>query len=169
MGAREGRGPGIGRILWVTVIVAVVAIALSAVALSASYAPEPQRTQKFTVVMGEGEIIGENPDTGEEEIIGEFHRWEPAVLVVNKGDLVILTVKNPRSHNHSFVLEAFGVDTGTLPGKLAQPPGGSEVEVQFVPDKAGVFRWKCGVEHVHDTWDCDEDHVRMVGYLVVLA
>ncbi len=156
------------RIVLAFLIVGVVAIVLSAISLSATFAPRPQRTQKFTVLMGEGEIIAEDPDTGEEEIIGEFHRWEPAVLVVNKGDLVVLTVKNPRSNNHSFVLNTFAVDTGSLPGKKAQPPDGSEKTVEFVADKAGVFPWGCGIPHEHGTWDCDEDHVRMVGYLVVL-
>jgi heme/copper-type cytochrome/quinol oxidase subunit 2 len=125
------------------------------------------KTQKFTIVLGEGKIVQEVNE--EEELTGEFHRWEPPVLVVRKGDKVELTVKNPRSHAHSFVLADFGVDTGRIPGKEEQPDEAKRtVMVSFVADKAGVFQFRCGIPFDHEKDDCDADHAYMVGYLVVL-
>ena len=125
------------------------------------------KTQKFTIIMGEGEIIQEV--NGEEVIAGEFHRWEPPVLIVRKGDTVELTVKNPRSHAHSFVLTDFAIDTGRIPGKAEQPDEAKRtVTVTFVASKSGVFQFKCGVPHDHEKGDCDPDHARMTGYLIVL-
>lgn len=146
--------------------VSLAALVLSGLAIGtvlltpASRAPAKHA---FTLIMGEGEILGENATTGAEEIIGEFHRWEPAVLVVHVGDEVTLTVKNPRRNTHSFVLTDFAVDTGPLAGRTG------EATVTFVADKAGVFQFKCGIEHDHDAGLCDEDHPRMVGHLIVLA
>ena len=124
------------------------------------------KTHHLKVIMGEGEVIGET-ETGEEgeEIIGEFHRWEPPVLVVNRGDTVVLTVENPRGHVHSFVLTDFGIDTGELATR------GGSATVEFVADKAGVFMWECGIDPA-DYRDrpemCDLDHARQTGYLIVL-
>ncbi|MEM4314803.1 MAG: cupredoxin domain-containing protein [Nitrososphaerota archaeon] len=132
--------------------------------LAAKTAP---KTHKFTIIMGEGEIVQEVD--GEEAITGEFHRWEPPVLVVKKGDTVELTVKNPRSHAHSFVLTDFAVDTGRIPGRAEQPDEAKRaVTVTFIANKAGVFQFKCGVPHDHEKGDCDPDHARMTGYLIVL-
>ena len=90
--------------------------------------------QKLQIEMGEGEIVqaaivdqvtGETKLVseemgGEESLTGEYHRWQPYVLVVKEGDTVELTVVNPRKHAHSFVLPAFGVDTGRIPGRVEQ-------------------------------------------------
>jgi heme/copper-type cytochrome/quinol oxidase subunit 2 len=117
--------------------------------------------------MGEGKIIEEV--NGKETITGEFHRWEPPVIVVKKGDTVELTVVNPRSHAHSFVLPAFNVDTGRIPGKLEQPDEAKRtVTVRFVADKSGIFPFFCGISYNEATLDCDPDHAYMVGYLIVL-
>lgn len=140
--------------------------------------------QKLQIEMGEGEIIQEavvNEATGEtrlvseemggEEILtGEYHRWQPYVLVVKEGDTVELTVVNPRKSAHSFVLPAFGVDTGRIAGRVEQPDlAGRTVTVTFVADKAGVFQFLCAIVHDHELGNCDADHVRMVGYIVVLG
>ncbi|MEM2237802.1 MAG: cupredoxin domain-containing protein [Candidatus Caldarchaeum sp.] len=141
------------------------------------------KLQKLTILLGEGKIVQEavkDPATGEikllpeekggeEELTGEYHRWEPAVIIVKKGDTVELTVKNPRKHAHSFVLPAFGVDTGRIPGRAEQPDEAKRtVTVRFVADKAGVFQFQCGVPFDHEKGDCDADHNYMVGYLIVL-
>lgn len=141
------------------------------------------KTQRFSIIMGEGEIIQEAKEDkatgetkivseemgGEEMLTGEFHRWEPGVLVVKKGDKVELTVQNPRSHAHSFVLPDFGVDTGRIPGRAEQPDAAKRtVAVTFTADKAGVFRFFCAVPFDHHAGNCDADHARMVGYLIVL-
>lgn len=140
--------------------------------------------QKLQIEMGEGEIVqaavvdqatGETRLVseemgGEETLTGEYHRWQPYVLVVKEGDTVELTVVNPRKNAHSFVLNAFGVDTGRIPGRVEQPDlAGRTLTVTFVADKAGVFKFECAIEHDHMLGDCDADHERMVGYLVVLG
>ena len=122
-------------------------------------------TRDFSIKMGEGEILQE---VNEEEVLtGEFHRWEPAVLVAFKGDTIRLTVTNPRSTNHSFTLDEFLVDTGSL-----KPRGGTKT-VEFTVDKAGIFQFACGLNFEDEntgqlTGDCAPDHKRMVGYIIVL-
>ncbi len=133
----------------------------AALAFVMSTPAQPAKTQKFRIIMGEGEVIAEIQ--GEDQVTGEYHRWEPGTIVVHQGDMVVLEIVNPRKHIHSFALSAFNVDTGPL-----QARGGS-MTVQFVADKAGVFMWVCGTPHNHETNECDPDHDTMVGYLVVLA
>lgn len=116
---------------------------------------QPQQiSQTLDILLGEGQIIQEI--NGEEELKGEFHRWEPEGLVVNLGDLVTLRVRNPRSRVHSFVLPAFGIDTGSLAARSGR------ATVQFLADRAGTFQFICGEVA------CELDHVRQVGYLTVL-
>ncbi len=125
------------------------------------------KTQKLRIELGEGEIIQEVQ--GEEALTGEFHRWEPNVIVVKKGDTVELTVVNPRKHAHSFVLSAYNVDTGRIPGRDEQPDVAKRtVTVKFVADKLGVYKFECGIPFDHAKKDCDPDHKRMVGHLIVL-
>ncbi|MEE9116444.1 MAG: plastocyanin/azurin family copper-binding protein [Thermoplasmata archaeon] len=161
----------------VALIVSIVAIGMSFLA-PASPAPA---TQEFTIIQNEREIIGcVNQTTGsvvvedidpdcEEEIVGEYHAWEPAVIVVNKGDTVVLTIKNAMDHNHGLMIPAFAVDTGKILGRLDNPPIGSEITVTFVADESGVFQYMCSVPHEHGTNDCAEDHNSIVGYLIVLG
>ena len=142
-------------------ILVVVAMALiSAVLLSACQGGGGPATQNLSIRMGEGEIIQEV--NGEEELTGEFHRWEPPVLVVHKGDTVNLTVTNPRSHAHSFILPEFGVVTPRL-----EPRGGT-AKVSFVADEAGVFQFACGTSYDEESENCGADHSRQVGNLIVL-
>lgn len=153
-----GRGLSI-----VAIAIGVIAIVMSGFSLitfytTAAYQP---KTRTFEVKMGEGEIVGENVTTGEEIIIGEFHRWEPNTITVFKGDTVVLTVKNPRGHIHSLELATFGVNTGDLAAR------GGEKTVTFVADEAGVFQYRCDVGYEAPD-RCDPDHVRQVGYLIVL-
>ena len=122
--------------------------------------PQGPATQNLSIIMGEGEIIQEV--NGEEELTGEFHRWEPSVLVVNKGDTVNLTVTNPRGHAHSFILPEFGVVTPRLESR------GGTAEVSFVADKAGTFQFACGLPYDEELGDCGLDHKRQAGYLIVL-
>ncbi len=141
------------------VTTAVVVISLILAGCTAQSNPE---TQNLSLRMGEGKIIQE---VGEEDAItGEFHRWEPSVLVVNKGDTVVLTVENPRSKYHSFALPEFGVTTPKL-----EPRGGTAM-VTFTADKAGTFQFVCGTPFSRegDATDCHLDHERPVGYLIVL-
>ncbi len=144
-------------------ILVVVAMALiAAVLLSACQGGGEPATQNLSIRMGEGEIIQEV--NGTDVLNGEFHRWEPSVLVVNKGDKVVLTVENPRSKYHSFSLPDFGVVMPRL-----EPRGGTTT-VEFIADKAGVFQFACAVPFNREggAKDCDLDHKRQVGYLIVL-
>ena len=101
------------------------------------------------------------------EIVGSFHRWEPAVLVAFKVDTIRLEVTNLRGSNHSFVLKEFLVDTESL-----EPRGGTKT-VEFTVDEAGIFQFVCGLEYEDEetgelTGDCAPDHTQMVGYIIVL-
>ncbi len=118
--------------------------------------------QNLSIILGEGKTIGEVND--EEEITGEFHRWEPSVLVAFKGDTIKLTVTNPRSKVHSLIIPDFGVATPKL------DPRGGTATVEFTVDKAGVFQFACGTNFSRDgdAKDCNLDHKRQVGNLIVL-
>ena len=128
--------------------------------LAACQSAQGAQTQNLTVLMGEGEVISEVD--GEEVLTGEFHRWEPNILVVHKGDNVALTVMNPRKNIHSFFLPGFNLDTGPLTARTG------EATLEFVADEAGVFQWVCNIPHDHEAGECDADHGTMVGYLIVL-
>lgn len=118
------------------------------------------KTRNLSIIMGEGEIL--QAVGGEDKLTGEFHRWEPSVLVAFKGDTIKLKVTNPRGNAHSFGLPAFGVTTPRL-----EPRGGT-AEATFVLNEAGVFTWVCALPHDHDKNNCDLDHARMTGQFIVL-
>lgn len=155
------------KVLLVATLVVVIGLILASCAGSTTQSAVEEEnhtdaTQNLSIRLGEGKIIQE---VGEEDAItGEFHRWEPAVLVVHQGDTVVLTVENPRSKYHSFVLPEFGVVTPKL-----EPRGGTAT-VTFIADKAGTFQYACGVPFSRegDATDCNLDHQRQVGYLIVL-
>ena len=134
-------------------------IALGVVA-ACGQTQEVQKTQNLTLFMGEGEVIAEVE--GVDVLTGEFHRWEPGVLVVHKGDKVALTVKNPRKNIHSFYLPDYNLDTGPL------TPRTGEATLEFTADQAGVFQWLCHIPPDPAEGECDPDHEAMVGYLIVL-
>ncbi len=142
----------------IVVIALVVPLILAACQTSAG--ESKPATQNLSIIMGEGKIVQEI--NGKEELTGEFHRWEPDVLVVNKGDKVVLTVTNPRGHAHSFILPEFGVATQKLESR------GGSATVEFNADKAGVFQYACATPFNEETGDCGADHQRQVGYLIVL-
>lgn len=141
------------------VVASLVLLAVLAFACAPA-APAP-KTQTFDLIMGEQITIAE-AETGEDEEVGEFHRWEPAVLVVNKGDTVVIHVTNPRKNVHGFAIPDLGVSTGPL------DPRGGEETVQFVADRAGVFKFACNQPWDAETGICNIDHDFMVGYLLVL-
>lgn len=138
----------------------VFLIAAGLLLVLAACQPAASGTQRLTVLMGEGEVIGEVD--GEEMLTGEYHRWEPNVLVVHKGDSVTLNVMNPRKNIHSFFLPAFNLDTGPLEGRTG------EATLEFTADQAGVFQWMCNIPQDAAEGECDADHGTMVGYLIVL-
>ncbi len=130
---------------------------------------EAGKIQNLKLIIGEGELTNAS-STPESVASVEYHRWEPAVLVVHKGDTVNLTVTNLRKHPHSFELASpYGLDSGSL-----APRVGSWT-MQFTAHTAGVFMFECGIDYDPKVLsdpnddDCDPDHSTIVGYLVVIS
>lgn len=148
-----------GGLVYAAIGLAVVAIVMSAVSLTAAPTTEEEtKTVHLSIKMGEQAVITE-AEEGDVEA-GEFHRWEPGILVVQKGEYVILHVTNPRSTIHSFALPDFGVETGDL------APRGGTATVEFTADEAGVFKFQCATVPT-ELGRCNIDHEFMVGYLIV--
>lgn len=178
-----------GKTMLVLVIVALL-VSLGALGFTLVKATSPARTpviREFTLIMGEGEVLtGINetggyavpidaPNADDETVAGEYHRWEPGVLVVFVGDTIRLLVKNPRSNDHSFTLQAqpdqFSgtTSTGDILGKRnSGTTTGTERVIEFTALKPGVYKFVCATAHDHLNNKCDEDHPTMVGYIVVL-
>ena len=171
----------------IALLVALATLGLVVTKPSSQVARTPA-TQEFTLIMGEGEVLTginetsgylvpiDDPMADGEGSTGEYHRWEPGVLVVFVGDTIKLTVRNPRSNDHSFKVEAQPGDfsgttqTGDIQGKKnsATTTGTSQV-IEFTALKPGVYRWICNTPLDSANNKCDDDHPRMTGYLVVLA
>lgn len=115
------------------------------------------QTRTFNITMGEASVISQDAT------VGTFRRWEPAPLVVFKGDKVVLNVSNPRTSVHSFLLTDFAVNTGAIAPQ-------SSKTVEFTADKAGVFLFRCGTRPnlTATPRECDPDHSRMTGYIMIL-
>lgn len=99
-----------------------------------------------------------------EEKVTTQYVWKPNGLTVFKGDTVVLTViNNAGTRVHSFVLPEFDVDTGPMLPK-------TEKVVTFVADKAGAFKFACGIPFEPNTepQECSADHVYQTGFLTVL-
>ena len=148
------------RYLALIVVIALVVPLILAACQTSAGGSKPV-TQNLSIMMGEGTMIHEL-ENGEEELTGEFHRWEPAVLMAFTGDTIILTVTNPHPNAHSFMLPEFGVIT-----PLLEPQGGTAV-VEFTVDEAGIFQFACGLPYDNEAGYCAIDHEHMVGYLTVL-
>jgi plastocyanin domain-containing protein len=140
----------------------MVTVALFVVGVVASACSSAPKTQTFKLEIGEGEIVAHDEATEEEVVIGEFHRMEPDVLVVEKGTHVVIEVTNPRGAIHSVSFPDFGVATGDL------TPRGGTATLEFDADEAGTFLYKCDTEHDHEENKCAPDHKRQKGYLLVL-
>lgn len=140
----------------------MVAILLATVALGVVLSrTEPvTKVQHFDVAIGEVKLLQEVE--GKDVLGPEGHTFEPPVLVVHKGDHVIIRVMNLRKNTHSLVLPEFGVDTGSL------APRTGIATVEFDAEKAGVFQFSCGIPYDEATGACDPDHDFIVGWLVVL-
>jgi len=124
---------------------------------------EPQ-TRNITISLEEVEFWAEVENSeGEKEVAYvELHRWEPNIIVVNKGDTVILDIKNPRKHVHSLSVPAFDARSDTL------EPRTGEDTIQFVADKAGTFDFICSTPYIPEKNYCDPDHRMMKGTFIVL-
>lgn len=120
-------------------IAALAAVLFAAVALPAWIAAQ-------------GESGGESRETKEFEVVARRFAFEPAVLEVDEGDTVKITLTSADG-THGFAIEDLGVQQ-----KIKR--GGEPSTVEFVADRAGRFEIKCS-EY------CGSGHNRMKGLLVV--
>ena len=129
------------------------------------------KTQTFDIYMWEKKAVAEGPmvelippTETSADLLTEFYHWEPSVLVVFKGDRVVLNVSNPRGTIHSLGIPAFGVDTGPL------TPRGGKATIEFVADRAGSFAYQCTLpwDPTTDPETCHPDHKYQTGVLLVL-
>jgi heme/copper-type cytochrome/quinol oxidase subunit 2 len=117
----------------------------------ASYNPDTQ-TRSFTQL-----ILPDFAGDG-------YDKFFPAVMVVNQGDTVNVSMRNTDDMSHGFAIAAYDMNVGVNPGQ--DLPNGSIAPVTtsvqpFTASKAGVFRFLC-------TSPCGPGHFEMVGQLVVL-
>ncbi len=123
---------------------------------------EPQ-TKTFDIEMDEIKFLAE-VEVNDEETIGtvEMHKWNDNLIIVNKGDTVILNITNPKKFYHTLEIPEFDIETGLL-----EPGGGSET-IQFVADKSGVFTFACGLSWDPSKLYCAPDHNMQTGTIIVL-
>jgi cytochrome c oxidase subunit 2 len=86
------------------------------------------------------------------EITASRFEYDPAVVEVNEGDLVRLTLRSADT--------AHGLEIKELKVKIKIPKGGGSVSADFVAARAGTFAITCS-EY------CGTGHRRMKGSLVV--
>jgi heme/copper-type cytochrome/quinol oxidase subunit 2 len=117
----------------------------------ASYNPDTQ-TRSFTQL-----VLPDFAGDG-------YDKFFPAVMVVNQGDTVNVSMRNTDDMPHGFAIAAYDMNVGVNPGQ--DLPNGSIAPVTtsvqpFTASKAGIFRFLC-------TSPCGPGHFEMVGQLVVL-
>lgn len=136
-------------------------ILLSVVVLALGVASAMAETREFLIVTGEwswkakpGEAPVVDRDRGSVKEI-ERYTFDPAFIVVNRGDTVILKIHTLKGDKHIVTIPAFKVPETII-------MRGEEKSIRFVANKAGVFEFKC-TNHV-------ESHKEgpMVGYIYVL-
>lgn len=137
------------------IMVAILAVGLVAM-------PAAAFTREFLLVTGEwswkakpGEAPVTDRDRGSVTEI-ERYTFDPAFIVVNKGDKVRLKVHTLKGDHHLVTIAAFGVPEI----KIVR---GEEKVIEFVASKAGVFEMKC-----NNHKDGDKEGP-MMGYIYVLG
>ncbi len=65
------------------------------------------------------------------------YRWEPSQIVVNQGDEVTLEILGVNGAEHPSTLDGYDINFTVKRGELTT--------VTFTADKAGVFRFQCGI------------------------
>ena len=174
----------------IAIVLGVLGVVLSSVAvgLVLTRAPGPTaRTVAFTVTIDEGLIVTgwnntcqcaveiDSPAADTEKVVGEYVRWGPSVIMINAGDTVRLTVKNPRGGDHSFSIDAgAGAFSGTTSSGTVQGrdnsgnPQGTQVTIEFTALKAGTYVFRCAIPYNEAANLCHPDHETLTGTLVVL-
>lgn len=114
---------------------------------------EPAETgieESTDVISTEVEVTPDN--VKEFSITAKRWSFDPEIITVNEGDNVVLHITSI-DVAHGFVLSDFGVNERLNPGET--------VNVEFVADKVGTFRFFCNIF-------CGSGHNEMNGRLIVV-
>tara|TARA_Y100000310_G_C20620702_1_gene783116 strand:- start:499 stop:945 length:447 start_codon:yes stop_codon:yes gene_type:complete len=111
----------------------------------------PEQPEQQPTITPTPEPVEEESNIKEFTITAKKWDFEPSAIRVNEGDTVKLTIKSI-DVDHGFRLSAFDVSEKLVPGE--------EVDVEFVADKKGTFRFFCNVF-------CGAGHSHMEGSLIV--
>ena len=174
----------------IAIVLGVLGVVFSSVAvgLVLTRAPGPAaRTVAFTATIDEGLIVTgwnntcqcaveiDSPAADTEKVVGEYVRWSPSVIIVNAGDTVRLTVKNPRGGDHSFSIDACAAafsgttSSGNVQGRdNSGNPQGTEATIVFTALNAGTCVFRCTIPYDDAGNKCHPDHDTLTGTLVVL-
>lgn len=132
-----------------------------AVLLAAPDRTEAQSMKEFLLVTGEwswkakeGEAPVVDRERGPQKEI-ERYTFDPAFLVVNKGDTVVLKIHALKGAKHVLEIKDFGIAETTI-------NKGEEKTIRFVANRAGTFKFLC-TNHVNAAKEGP-----MVGYLYVM-
>ena len=108
-------------------------------------------------LVDEGEAVADEGAAASEKplkrikMVAENWRWSPKVIRVTQGTRVKIEFESFDA-SRAFVLKAYGLKV-----KL---PQGRPVKVDFIADKKGEFRWRCGRP-------CGNGCAKMTGRLIV--
>lgn len=106
------------------------------------------------------ELQEPTPETGEPaeaipvkriKMYAENWRWVPNVVRVAEGTRVVIDFVS-RDASHSFVLKGYRIKVPL--------PEGTEKRFEFVADRKGEFKWRCGRP-------CGDGCAKMTGKLIV--
>jgi len=183
----KASGQGVSRL---ALALGAIALILAIAGLGLSYAKPSgvaPRTVAYTVTIDEGLIVTgwnntcqcaveiDTPAADTEKVIGEYVRWAPNVIIVNAGDTVQLTIKNPRGGDHSFAIEAVAgafsgtTASGTVEGRdNSGNPAGTQATIEFTALKPGTYVFRCVTPFVDATNMCHPDHDSLTGTIIVL-
>lgn len=171
--------------------VSAIAVTMSGIAIGASFTRAPAlpaaRELAMTVTIDEGLIVTgwnetcqcavaiDTPAADGEQLVGEYVRWAPSVMIVNAGDAVHLTIKNPRGGDHSFaILSSTGDFSGTTATGIVQGransgnPEGTTATITFTALKPGTYTFICAIPYDDAAHKCHPDHETLTGTLIVL-
>ncbi|MBW2985358.1 cupredoxin domain-containing protein [Candidatus Woesearchaeota archaeon] len=101
--------------------------------------PEPEPTPELESTVKEFDMTAKKWD------------FEPATIIVNEGDTVILHITSV-DVTHGFGLSAFGINEDLRKGET--------VDIEFIANQKGTFTFKCIVS-------CGSGHSGMKGQLIV--
>jgi len=180
-------GPGLSRL---ALALAAVALILSMAGLGLSVARPSgvaPRTVAYTVTIDEGLIVTgwnntcqcaveiDTPASDRDNVVGEYVRWAPNVMIVNAGDTVRLTINNPRGGDHSFSIEAAAgsfsgtTTSGTVQGRdNSGNPAGTQATIEFTALKPGTYVFRCVTPFDDANNMCHPDHASITGTIIVL-